>query len=142
RGRRRSRSAATWDPGDRSAAACRRSSPGSSSWYDTCDSMKRRRSDSSVAPRDRIIIAAIAIVRERGYAGANTNEIAARAKVSKRELYAEFGNKQGIFAACIADRAARMRAPLRDTTITNREDLIAVLRGFGTAFLDQVYDPD
>ncbi|MBV8653445.1 MAG: helix-turn-helix transcriptional regulator, partial [Alphaproteobacteria bacterium] len=49
---------------------------------------------------------------ERGYAGASTLEIATRAKVSKRELYALFGNKQGILTALISSRATRMRQPL------------------------------
>jgi hypothetical protein len=31
--------------------------------------------------------------------------------VSKRELYALFGNKQVMLAACIADRATRVTTP-------------------------------
>jgi len=44
--------------------------------------------------RGRIIEAAFAVLMERGYAGASTIEIATRAKVSKRDLYALFGSKQ------------------------------------------------
>ena len=61
-------------------------------------------------PRRRgILEAAYDVLMERGYAGASTLEIATRARVSKRELYAEFGNKSGILQALIAATAARMR---------------------------------
>jgi AcrR family transcriptional regulator len=46
------------------------------------------------------------------FPGASTLEIATRAKVSKRDLYALFGSKRAMLAACIKERAARMRQPL------------------------------
>src|SRR5579872_5966383 len=46
-----------------------------------------------------ILGAAFSVLMERGYAGASTLEIARRARVSKRELYAAFGSKEGILAA-------------------------------------------
>jgi hypothetical protein len=59
-------------------------------------------------PRRRSILeAAYHVLVERGYAGASTLEIATRARVSKRELYAEFGSKSGILRALIAVTAAR-----------------------------------
>ena len=59
--------------------------------------------------RERILYAAMEAFMELGYAEASTLEIATRAQVSKRELYALFGNKQAMLAACIADRVGRMR---------------------------------
>lgn len=91
--------------------------------------------------RDRIVRAAFAVLQERGYAATNTNEIAARAKVSKRELYVEFGSKQGIFEACIAARAAAMRAPLDDVVFADRASFASVLCGFGEVFLREIYHP-
>jgi len=93
-------------------------------------------------PRERILQAAFRILRERGYAATNTNEIAARARVSKRELYAEFGSKQGIFVACIEARSSKMRAPLDVPAIPDPATLRATLRGFGEAFLRELYHPD
>src|SRR4051812_24622914 len=59
-------------------------------------------------PRRRAILsAAFLVLMEQGYAGASTLEIATRAKVSKRELYAEFGSKRGILEALIASTSAR-----------------------------------
>ena len=42
-----------------------------------------------------------------GYATTSTLEIATRARVSKRELYALVGNKQKMLIACISRRAKR-----------------------------------
>jgi hypothetical protein len=52
--------------------------------------------------RERILNAAFATFTERGYGGSSTLEIATRAKVSKRELYALFGDKRAMVIACIA----------------------------------------
>src|SRR5262249_8297235 len=53
--------------------------------------------------RDRILEAAWQAFMKFGYAEASTLEIATRARVSKRELYALFGNKQAMLSACITD---------------------------------------
>ncbi len=78
---------------------------------------------------------------EQGYAGASTLEIATRAKVSKRELYAEFGNKAGILEALIASTAARMQAPLALTDATDRASLAAILRQYGRTALTELTHP-
>jgi AcrR family transcriptional regulator len=65
----------------------------------------------NLPPRQRAILAAaFSVLMDQGYAGASTLEIATRAKVSKRELYAEFGSKQGILEALIATTAAHAGA--------------------------------
>ncbi len=91
--------------------------------------------------RERILHAASAVLRERGYAATSTNEIAARAKVSKRELYAEFGTKIGILEASIAARAERMRRPLERVSVGDGADFAAALRDFGVTFLGELLDP-
>ena len=70
--------------------------------------------------RLRILEATFEALVEHGYAGTSTREIARRAKVSKRELYAIFGSKQGILAAMIEGRAARMHLPLALPNVTDR----------------------
>src|SRR5258708_6175361 len=83
-------------------------------------------------PRRRAILAAAFLVlMEQGYAGASTLEIATRAKVSKRELYAEFGNKAGILEALIATTPARMQVPLALPEPTHRTALAAILPQYG-----------
>jgi AcrR family transcriptional regulator len=67
-------------------------------------------SDSST--RERVLTAAFASFRKRGFSGTSTLEIATRARVSKRDLYALFSSKQAMLIACIRERASRMRQPL------------------------------
>jgi AcrR family transcriptional regulator len=81
------------------------------------------------------------VLMERGYAGASTLEIATRARVSKRELYAEFGNKSGILQALIAATSARMRLPLATAEIRDRDDLADALTAYGTMALAELTSP-
>jgi AcrR family transcriptional regulator len=102
--------------------------------------------DSDCGPDDgsaraRILNAAFDVLREHGYRATQTREIAARAKVSKREIYSEFGNKEGIFAALIAARAERMRRPAGKPDVRSRDGFVATLHKVGVAFLEQLYDP-
>jgi AcrR family transcriptional regulator len=91
--------------------------------------------------RSAILHAAFAVLMEHGYAGASTLEIATRAKVSKRELYAEFGNKAGILNALIAATSARMQVPLHAAEITDRTALATALRRYGITALGELTVP-
>src|ERR1700736_301747 len=53
--------------------------------------------------RGRIVEAPFAAFTRRGFAETSTLEIATRARVSKRELYALFGSKQEMLIACIGE---------------------------------------
>ena len=105
--------------------------------------MKQRTSvESRPQPaRERILRAAMEAFMERGYAEASTLEIATRAQVSKRELYALFGNKQAMLAASIADRVGRMRLPTELPPPCNREELLAMLSKLGATVLREVSHP-
>lgn len=93
-------------------------------------------------PRRRAILAAAyEVLMEQGYAGANTLEIATRAKVSKRELYAEFGSKAGILEALIASTAARMQTPLALPEPPDRAGLAAILTTYGITALTELTHP-
>jgi len=91
--------------------------------------------------RQRIIAATFDVLMERGFAGASTVEIARRAKVSKRELYAEFGNKSGILEALVSATAERMRVPLAAADIADRAGLRAALVGYGITALTELTGP-
>ncbi len=97
--------------------------------------------DSAAGVRSRIMEATFAVLMERGYAGASTIEIARRAKVSKRDLYALFGSKQGILVAMIAGRSARMRKPLALPAVADRAALDAALTSFGATLLKEICHP-
>lgn len=91
--------------------------------------------------RQRILRAAMETFLEHGFAAATTLEIATRAKVSKRELYAVVGNKQEMLAACIAGRGRRMRLPEGLPSLTDTESLRSALTQYGTTLLRELTDP-
>jgi AcrR family transcriptional regulator len=91
--------------------------------------------------RKRILEAAFAAFVERGYAETSTNEIASRARVSKRELYSLVGNKQQMLVACITERAASVGARVPMPIPRDREILARMLTDFGTRLLTEVTAP-
>src|SRR5208337_2997299 len=92
--------------------------------------------------RERILRAAFDAFMQLGYAGASTLDIARRARVSKRDLYAQFGSKQAMLAACIASRAERMRTPLHLPVPRTRAALTATLVAFGKQLLREISCPE
>ena len=105
-------------------------------------SARRRAAVADAPPRERVLKAAFALFRARGFSGASTLEIATRAQVSKRDLYALFGSKDAMLAACIKERAARMRQPLAFAAPKSRAEVAAFLVEFGTSILRVVCHPD
>jgi TetR/AcrR family transcriptional regulator, regulator of cefoperazone and chloramphenicol sensitivity len=83
---------------------------------------RRRKAESGYArgeeTRARIIQTAMALFGERGFDGVSTRDIAAQAGVPAPSLQYYFENKEGLYAACIADiQASAMNAvgPALDT---------------------------
>ena len=93
------------------------------------------------AVRGRILEAAFAAFMKSGYAATSTLEIASRARVSKRELYARVGNKQEMLIACITERAKRLQVPADLPVPRDREALTDVLSSFGTRLVREISDP-
>jgi len=91
-----------------------------------------------------VLKAAFAVFREHGFTDASTLEIATRAQVSKRDLYALFDSKQAMLAACITERAGRMRQPLNlaSQVPESRDALEATLVEFGKSVLRGLSDPN
>lgn len=122
-------------------------------WYSVvpCQPMAMQRGRAASPPRDtaglkpareRILAAAFAAFTERGFAAASTLEIATRARVSKRELYALFGGKQQMLVACISARARRMRLPAGSAAPRNRAELEVRLLEFGSVLLRELSEPE
>jgi AcrR family transcriptional regulator len=93
------------------------------------------------ALRRRILDAAFSAFTERGYGETSTLEIAKRAKVSKRELYAVVGSKLDMLVTCIRDRAERMRMPADLPVVRDRAALATALTAFGERLLIEVTHP-
>jgi AcrR family transcriptional regulator len=91
--------------------------------------------------RQRILDAAFSAFMEEGFAAASTLEIATRARVSKRELYALVGNKQDMLVACIAARAERLRVSAELPEPRERTTLARILESLGARLLREVSDP-
>lgn len=91
--------------------------------------------------RERILDAAFAAFMEHGYAATSTLEIATRARVSKRELYAVIGDKQQMLVACISERAKRMQVPTDLPVPDDRAGLAQLLTAFGMQILREITDP-
>jgi AcrR family transcriptional regulator len=106
-------------------------------------SMSKRRQEGGdeTAVRERILEAAFAAFMKSGYATTSTLEIATRARVSKRELYALVGNKQEMLIACISERAKRFDVPSDLPLLRGRETLEQVLASFGAKLVREVSDP-
>src|ERR1700752_1836035 len=104
-------------------------------------SKRRQRGGDETAVRERILKAAFAMFMKSGYANASTLEIATRARVSKRELYALVGNKQKMLIACITERAKRLDMPADLPVPRDSETLARVLASFGAKLVREVSDP-
>ena len=104
-------------------------------------SVTRDRSSAVNPMHDRVLGAAFTAFSEDGYAATSTLEIARRAKVSKRDLYANFGSKQAVLVACIKSRADRMRLPPDLPTPRSRQMLASTLTAFATNIVREVSHP-
>jgi AcrR family transcriptional regulator len=99
-------------------------------------------SDATSRVRQRILDAAWTAFARHGYGGASTSEIARLARVSKRDLYAQFDSKQAMLATCVLERAERMRRPLALPPPSDRAGLAATLIAYGTASLPERGRPE
>jgi AcrR family transcriptional regulator len=91
--------------------------------------------------QERILGAAFRAFTEDGYAATSTLEIATRAKISKRDLYANFGSKQEMLVACITSRAERMRLAPGLPNPKSRPMLASTLTAFAANLVREVSDP-
>jgi len=99
------------------------------------------RSSAENPVQERILGAAFKAFTEDGYAGTSTLDIATRAKVSKRDLYANFSSKHAVLVACIMSRADRMRLPPDLPTPRTRQMLASTLTSFASNLVREVSHP-
>jgi AcrR family transcriptional regulator len=104
-------------------------------------SPRRASGKDDVAARGRILEAAFRAFTEKGYAATSTLDIATRARVSKRELYAQVGTKQQMLIACIQGRSRRFQVPADLPRPRDRETLGHLLVSIGTQLVREISDP-
>jgi TetR/AcrR family transcriptional regulator, mexJK operon transcriptional repressor len=85
--------------------------------------------------RERIIRSAADIFLKRGFAQTSTEEIARRAKVSKRELYLAFPGKRALLSAAVTELQYEMQSRM-DLRWSSQSELAEVLRQAATAIVD------
>ena len=90
--------------------------------------------------RVALLEAARAVFVERDYAEATLDDVIQRAGGSRATLYKQFGGKEGLFAAVIADICAQIIAPLADGGAHRRPE--DVLLAFGRSFMAAMMAPD
>jgi AcrR family transcriptional regulator len=127
--------------------------PGCRVWYAVVPKVKgrvlatkptaaqRKKAGDEAAVRQRILEAAFAAFMKQGFAVTSTLEIATRARVSKRELYALVGTKEEMLVACVTERARRLEAPADQPEPRDREAFAKLLAAFGAQLLREVTDP-
>jgi TetR/AcrR family transcriptional regulator len=78
-----------------------------------------RRPRDAEATRRTLLAAASSVFAEHGFAGARVDEIAERAGVNKRMIYAYYGDKEGLYRAVLSSRLA---APEASQTLAEAAD--------------------
>lgn len=102
---------------------------------------ERTRGGYDGAVRQRILHEAFAAFMANGFTRTSTLQIARRARVSKRALYALVGNKQAILMAGITARAARMTPSTGVPPLRDRDALAKSLAEYGALVLREASDP-
>lgn len=95
--------------------------------------------------RQAIIRAAAEVFLEHGYLGATTDEVAARASVSKQTVYKHFADKQHLFAAVIIEttvEVAGQLAGIAASTLDGAPDVRKALRELADGWLRGMLQPD
>ena len=98
----------------------------------------------SARRRQAIIQAATEVFVRHGYLGATTDEVAARAAVSKQTLYKHFADKQHLFAEVILDTTVQVVDGLSAvaSTLDEAQDVRQGLRALADGFLRGLLQPD
>jgi AcrR family transcriptional regulator len=91
--------------------------------------------------RAAMLSAAFEAFVEHGVSGATTEEIARRARVSKREIYRIFGSKEALFAEIVRERGRSMQQGLELAAAASVETALDTIERFGREFLGLLTEP-
>jgi len=99
-----------------------------------------RREADARATREALIDAALALFTERGYAGVGTEEIVARAKVTRGALYHHFTDKRDLFRAVFERVEGDLMERIGATMEVADDPWDLMVKGM-TSFLDACEEP-
>jgi AcrR family transcriptional regulator len=108
---------------------------------DTRPAPLARAQDRGVARRQAFLIAAREVFLEQGYVAASVNDVVRRAGGSLATLYAQFGNKEGLFLAVTQDQHERFTRAITPESVDHLP-LEEGLRAIGEHFMRALLSHD
>lgn len=100
-----------------------------------------RTPDRGVARRQAFLQSAREVFLEQGYEAASVNDVVRRAGGSLATLYAQFGNKEGLFFAVIQDQHERFTRAMTPDSVDHLP-LEAGLQAIGEQYVRALLTPD
>lgn len=85
-------------------------------------------------PREKILKTAVGLFARYGIKGVSMNQIATALQMSKKTLYAEFGNKEEMLLECLKYERVRMRKLTEKTEEEAQNTLEALILGMSNMF--------
>jgi len=102
--------------------------------------VKSRKTEQSEATRAALLAAGEQLFAERGYAGTATEDVVARASVTRGALYHHFKDKQDLFRAVFIVVEERLTGQLAEVALAASDPWKTLTSG-ADAFLDLCMDP-
>src|SRR4051812_49541023 len=99
-----------------------------------------RREAEAQATRDKLVRAALELFSERGYASVGTEEIVARAKVTRGALYHHFADKRDLFRAVFERVEGELMERIGESLEATDDPWELLLAGVAS-FLDACEEP-
>ena len=93
----------------------------------------------SLSKRDNILKTATALFMQHGYRGVSMDMLAKATPVSKPTLYANFADKEALFAAVITDRCKILVGTIETSSLADPK---TALTAIGTSFLTMLLDSE
>ena len=91
--------------------------------------------------REKLLAAAREVFLESGFEGATLDQVIARAGGSRATLYEQFGGKEGLFAAIVAEICDDIRSPITGGIGSDRDPGTA-LHAFAMRFMTRLLEPE
>jgi AcrR family transcriptional regulator len=105
------------------------------------DPSRERRTQKGAARVGALTDTAVEMFLDRGYEAVSLEMLIARAGGSRRNIYRDFGGKEGLFLAAITSMCEAQAAPLKSLEIPLTGDPAEALLRFGRALLARVLLP-
>ncbi|MDG2064416.1 MAG: TetR family transcriptional regulator [SAR324 cluster bacterium] len=96
----------------------------------------------SVATKGRLLKSGLTEFGNKGFSGARTEKIAKRARCNVRLLYYYFGDKEGLYLACLEKVYSEIRESEYELNLKEMEPKFAIVKLVNFTFDHMLYNPD